>query len=77
MQIYTYSEARQRLAMVLEQAENTRKENRTLPALQPLLHFAGKNMLFDNRDHLPGPFCLGIVQAVIGMRPPCTANLPG
>jgi antitoxin Phd len=25
MQVYTYSEARQKLALVLEQAENTRK----------------------------------------------------
>jgi hypothetical protein len=34
------------------------------------LHYVGKNMLFDNRDHLPEPFGVGTVRAFIGVRPP-------
>jgi len=33
--------------------------NETLPAFQHLLHYAGKNTLFDTHDHLPKPFGRG------------------
>jgi hypothetical protein len=42
----------------------------TLPTFQRPLHYVGKNMLFDNHDHLPKPFGLGTVRAFIGVRPP-------
>ncbi len=35
MQVYTYSEARQKLAIVLEQAENTRRKDGRTFALVP------------------------------------------
>ena len=44
--------------------------SRTLPAFQPPLQYAGKNMLFNSRDHLPVPFGPGTVQAFTGVSPP-------
>jgi len=34
-------------------------KGKTIPAFQRLLHYADKNMLFDNHDHLPRPFGWG------------------